>query len=85
MRVESLDVSGPVLAEVFTVFPNGASLALTGPCGAAPWLIETGGGEHPLDTARRIVETAMPGAGRDGDGPTRQILTGEARSDSCHG
>ena len=33
---------------------------LTGPCGAAPWHIETGDDEHPMDTARRIVATTLP-------------------------
>lgn len=34
---------------------------LTGPCGAAPWRIESGAGEHPLDTVRRIVEGTIDG------------------------
>lgn len=55
-----LDVEGPVTAEVFTVARDGDQLVLTGPCGPAPWLIEAGGGEHPLDTVRRIVENSIP-------------------------
>lgn len=54
------DVSGPVTVEVFTVARSGSQLVLTGPCGAAPWLIESGPGEHPLDTAKRIVGGALP-------------------------
>jgi hypothetical protein len=33
---------------------------LTGPCGAAPWLIEAGRGENPLDTAVRIIRRCLP-------------------------
>lgn len=59
-RVLPLDVEGPVTIEVFTVCHDGAGLVLTGPCGPAPWLIESGGGEHPLDTAVRIIKGALP-------------------------
>ena len=54
-----LDVEGPVTAEVFTLARQADRLVLTGPCGAAPWLIESGAGEHPLDTVRRILEGAL--------------------------
>ncbi len=57
-----LDVDGPVTIEVFTVAHGHEGLVLTGPCGAAPWLIETGEGEHPLETAVRIIEGALPGS-----------------------
>jgi hypothetical protein len=50
-----LDVDGPVTAEVFTLVLEDGGLVLTGPCGAAPWLIETDRSEHPLDTVRRIA------------------------------
>jgi hypothetical protein len=53
-------VDGPVTIEVFTVCHQDDELLLTGPCGAAPWLIESGGGEHPLETAVRIIEQALP-------------------------
>lgn len=56
-----IDVEGPVTAEIFTVARIGEGLVLTGPCGPAPWLIETGGGEHPLDAVRRIVTGALDG------------------------
>ena len=55
-----LDVDGPVTAEVFTLCRSGDALELTGPCGAAPWLIEVGREEHPLETVRRIVEGSLP-------------------------
>jgi hypothetical protein len=54
-----LDVEGPVTIEVFTVARVGERLMLTGPCGPAPWLIETGDGENPLDTAVRIIKGVL--------------------------
>lgn len=54
-----LDIDAPVTAEVFTLVREGGDLVLTGPCGPAPWLIETGRSEHPLDTVRRIVTGAV--------------------------
>lgn len=57
-----LDVEGPVTAEVFTIARDGDRLVLTGPCGPAPWLIESGDDEHPLETVRRIVDGAIPDA-----------------------
>lgn len=59
--VPVLDVEGPVTAEVFTLARRGDGLVLTGPCGAAPWLIESGADEHPLDTVRRIVAGVVDG------------------------
>lgn len=59
--VQPLDIEGPVTAEVFTLARSADRLVLTGPCGAAPWRIESGAGEHPLDTVRRIVEGAVDG------------------------
>lgn len=56
-----LDIDAPVTAEVFTLVREGSDLVLTGPCGPAPWLIEAGRSEHPLDTVRRIVTGAMEG------------------------
>ena len=56
-----LDIDAPVTAEVFTLVREGSDLVLTGPCGPAPWLIETGRSEHPLETVRRIVTGAIEG------------------------
>lgn len=56
-----LDVEGPVTAEVFTLAMTDDGPMLTGPCGADPWLIESGHGEHPLDTVRRLATDAVPG------------------------
>lgn len=55
-----LDVEGPVTIEVYTIARVDETLMLTGPCGAAPWLIEAGGGENPLDTAVRIIRGSLP-------------------------
>jgi hypothetical protein len=54
-----LDIDAPVTAEVFTLAVQDGLLVLTGPCGAAPWLIETGRSENPLDTVGRIVKGAL--------------------------
>ncbi|HEV8490602.1 MAG TPA: hypothetical protein VGQ58_12530 [Candidatus Limnocylindrales bacterium] len=50
-----IDVDGPVQAEVFVVWLNRGRLELTGPCGAAPWIIELGSTEHPVEVVDRIV------------------------------
>jgi hypothetical protein len=56
---ESFRVEGPVQAEVFVVWLNGDVLELTGPCGAAPWLIELGEPEHPVAAVERIVRDVV--------------------------
>ena len=53
------DVQGPVQAEVFVVWLAGDHLELTGPCGAAPWLIELGVADHPVDVVTRMVGDAI--------------------------
>ena len=54
-----IDVEGPILAEVFVVWLNADHLELTGPCGAAPWLIELGDVEHPVAVVDRIVRDVV--------------------------
>jgi hypothetical protein len=54
-----IDVEGPVQAEVFVVWLNGDRLELTGPCGAAPWIIEVGATDHPVEVVDRIVRDAL--------------------------
>lgn len=54
-----LDLDTPVTAEVLTLVREGDRIVLTGPCGAAPWLIESGRDEHPLDTVRRVAAAAL--------------------------
>jgi hypothetical protein len=53
------DIDGPVQAEVFVVWLNGDHLELTGPCGAAPWFIELGLEEHPVEVVDRIVRDVV--------------------------
>lgn len=53
------DIGGPVQAEVFVVWLNDDHLELTGPCGAAPWLIELGATDHPVETVDRIVRDLL--------------------------
>src|SRR5262245_27313789 len=52
---DGIDVVGPVQVEVFVVWLHDGHLELTGPCGSAPWLIESGASEHPVDVVSRIV------------------------------
>jgi hypothetical protein len=56
---DGIDVEGPVQAEVFVVWLHGERLELTGPCGAAPWLIEIGEAEHPVEVVDRLVREAI--------------------------
>ena len=54
-----IDIEGPVRAEVFVVAHDGRSILLTGPCGAAPWEIETQGVDHPLDLVRSMADRVL--------------------------
>jgi hypothetical protein len=54
-----MDVEGPVQAEIFVVWLHGDHVELTGPCGAAPWLIEIGETEHPVEAVERLVRDAI--------------------------
>jgi hypothetical protein len=56
---DGFDVQGPVQAEVFVVWLAGDHLELTGPCGAAPWLLEIGATDHPVDVVTRIVRDVI--------------------------
>jgi hypothetical protein len=53
------DVEGPVQAEIFVVWLNQDHLELTGPCGAAPWYMEVGATEHPLEVVNQLVQNAL--------------------------
>jgi hypothetical protein len=53
------DIEGPVQAEVFVVWLDGDHLELTGPCGPAPWLIELGPTDHPVEVVDRIVRDVV--------------------------
>ena len=52
-------VTGPVQAELFVVWLNDGQIELTGPCGAAPWLIELGETEHPVEAVARLVRDTV--------------------------
>ncbi|HEX5012746.1 MAG TPA: hypothetical protein VFV72_01215 [Candidatus Limnocylindrales bacterium] len=56
---DGFDVEGPVQAEVFVLWLNGDHLELTGPDGAAPWLMELGAAEHPVEVVDRIVRDVV--------------------------
>jgi hypothetical protein len=51
----AFDVEGPVQAEIFVVWLAGDHLELTGPCGAAPWVVELGSADHPVEVVSRLV------------------------------
>jgi hypothetical protein len=53
------DVEGPVQAEVFVLWLDGQQPSLTGPCGAAPWYLELGETDHPVDVVDRIVRDVV--------------------------
>jgi len=53
------DIEGPVQAEVFVVWLHGQRIELTGPCGAAPWLLELGHADHPVEVVDRIVRDQL--------------------------
>ncbi len=56
---DGFDVKGPVQAEVFVVWLAGDHLELTGPCGPAPWLLELGPEDHPVEVVTRIVRDVV--------------------------
>ncbi len=53
------DVEGPVQAEVYVVWLDGDRIAWTGPSGAAPWLLELGAADHPVEVVDRIVRDVI--------------------------
>jgi hypothetical protein len=55
----TFQVEGPVQAEVFVIWLAGDHLELTGPCGSAPWLIEVGADEHPVDVVTRLMREVV--------------------------
>ncbi|HEX9889839.1 MAG TPA: hypothetical protein VGA69_10205 [Nitriliruptorales bacterium] len=56
----AFDVEGPVRAEIFVLVHDGEQILLTGPCGAAPWLLEAVDAGHPMAlvdaTVRRVLD-----------------------------
>jgi hypothetical protein len=53
------DVEGPVQAEVYVVWLDGGHLALTGPDGPQPWLIELAAADHPVEVVDRLVRDVV--------------------------
>jgi hypothetical protein len=53
------DIEGPVQAEVFVVWCNGATVELTGPCGPAPWMLELGSTDHPVAVVDELVRDVL--------------------------
>jgi hypothetical protein len=58
-ELPTFDLDGPIRAEVFVLWLNGEHLELTGPCGAAPWHLELGTGEHPVEVVDRVVRDVV--------------------------
>jgi hypothetical protein len=56
---DGFDVEGPVQAEVFVLWLAGDHLELTGPCGPAPWLLELGPTDHPVEVVTRLVREVI--------------------------
>jgi hypothetical protein len=54
-RIKGFDVEGPVQAEVFVLYLKEGAPQLTGPCGAAPWYIETHEDDDPVEVVARLV------------------------------
>ena len=71
------DCEGPIQAEIFVVWLNEDHLELTGPCGAAPWYVELGATEHPVEVVDRIVRNAL--------GPPRLVHSTSWRRDGDRG
>lgn len=55
----TLDIDGPVEAEIFVVWLDGDRLALTGPCGPAAWRVELGAADHPVEVVDRLVRDVV--------------------------
>jgi hypothetical protein len=67
------DIDGPVQAEIFVVWLHDDQLELTGPCGPAPWLVELGAADHPVEVVERIVREVI--------GPARLVHSTSWRRD----
>jgi hypothetical protein len=48
-----------VQAEVFVLRLNGSRPELAGPCGAAPWYIEVGADDDPVEVVGRLAKNLM--------------------------
>lgn len=54
-QLEGIDVVGPVRAEIFLIWLDRGRVAITGPDGARPWVVQLEDAEHPVATVERIV------------------------------
>ena len=54
-QLEGIDVVGPVRAEIFLVWLDRGHVAITGPDGARPWVVQLEDAEHPVATVERII------------------------------
>ena len=54
-ELEGIDVVGPVRAEIFLVWLDRHQIAITGPDGARPWVVQLEDAEHPVATVERII------------------------------
>lgn len=57
--IAGFDVEGPVQTEVFVLWLDDGEPALTGPCGAGPWLLEVGADEDPLEVVSAAVDQVL--------------------------
>ena len=53
------DVDSPVQAEVFVVWLDDDRVALTGPDGPQPWILQLGPTDHPVEVVDRIVREVV--------------------------
>ncbi|SRR5689334_13440224 len=53
------DVDSPVQAEIFVVWLDAGSIALTGPDGPQPWIVQLGPTEHPVEVVDRLVRDVV--------------------------
>jgi len=55
MNAAALDIAGPVQAEVLAFWLGSAGIEFTGPCAAAPWYIQVGPDDDPLELTAGLV------------------------------
>lgn len=54
-----IDVGGPHLLEIFVVSLTPRGIELSGPCGPAPWVVETLPEQHPMTVAGTTVQRVL--------------------------
>jgi hypothetical protein len=57
--IDYVGVEGPVQGEIFVLYIQDDEIRLTGPCGAAPWLVELHEEDDPVDTVTRMVKSNL--------------------------